>query len=110
MTWTPITRGQPDVLGVHPQWKGLLKVRIQLSRSPPSEWARFFMDAIGVSLPMNMHRPELYGAELMLRPPDSELDAYVQKIDERIGSANTQYEQLVLPRLRAQEERQKKEA
>lgn len=110
MAWTPITREEPKVLGVHRQWKGLLDVRIRLSRTPPPEWGQFFAQGIGVILPMSMHLPELRGAEVLLRPPDNELQVYVQKVDERIQSANAQYEQLVLPRLRAQEEQQMKVA
>jgi hypothetical protein len=87
-----------------------LDVRIHLSRTPPPEWAQFFQQGIGVILPMSMHLPELRGAEVLLRPPDNELQAYVLKVDERINSANTHYEQLVLPKLRAQEEQQKKAA
>ena len=100
MEWEPIERGRPEVDGVDPDYEGLLRVRIDLSRRPSREWAEFFLNPVGVGISLSMHPPELSGSSISIRPPDTELETYVAHVDERIEAANERYEQEVLPTLR----------
>src|SRR6266404_7135026 len=99
--WQAITRGQPEVDGVDADYPGLLNVRVPLSAYPPDEWQDFFLRPVGVGLSMSMHSPDLRGDEVVLRPPDSEVERYVKHVDERIVAANARYEAEVLPKRRA---------
>lgn len=60
---------------------------------------------------MSMHPPHLSGSTIYIRPPDRELEAYIEHIDERISAANATYEARFLPQARAaaQAENQVKE-
>ena len=108
MNWNRITRGEPKVLGVNRKHSGLLNVAIPLSESPPREWASYFERPVGISIRLSMHPPKLHGASVSITPPDEELEAYIKHVDERIEAANASFETQILPRLQAQEERQRK--
>lgn len=106
MKWTPITRGKPKVLGINEKYSGLLNVELDLSDTPPREWAEFFTHPTGIGISMSMHPPKLSGHIVSLRPPDGEIEKYVNHIDERIVAANAYYERQVIPDLEAAEARQ----
>jgi hypothetical protein len=103
--WTPIRRGEPRVLGVHPQYSGLLRIEIRLDPSPPVGWAQGFSSPRGVGIPISMHPPEIRGGSIYITPPDDEVEKYVAHIDERIAAANRVYQDEVMPDLRRRAER-----
>jgi hypothetical protein len=103
MNWQPITRGKPQVRGVHPTYRGLLEVVVELDRRPPDGWAQCFDHPEGVGMSLSMHPPRLSGGTIYLMPPDGEVEQYMAHIDERIRAANTSYEQRILPQVRAAE-------
>lgn len=107
VTWQPVTRGRPEVQGAHPEYPGLLRVRIPLEGSVTEEWSYYFLRPVGVGISLSMHPPELCGRTIRIRPPDDELECYVRHVDERIGAANERYESEVLPRLQEAVERRK---
>jgi hypothetical protein len=107
MEWKPIGRGRPQVLGVHPQYRGLLEIEIELDSMPSAEWVQAFNHPAGVSMSMSMHPPRLSGSTIYIRPPDQELASYIEHIDERIAAANATYEARVLPQERAAALREK---
>ena len=109
MEWKPIQREKPEVDRVDPDYEGLLRVRIDLNRQPPSEWARYFLNPIGVGISLSMHPPELFGSTISIRPPDNELAAYVAHVDERIEAANERYKREVVPALRKAAEEEARE-
>ncbi len=104
MTWTPIKRGKPEVRGVHSQYSGLLEVFVPLTPFPPPGWT---LDprpsVIG-------RRPKEVGGGAMITASDAELEEAIKDLDERIEAANRTYEQDVLPKRKAEEERQRLEA
>ncbi len=110
MSWTPIKRGKVEVVGRHPQFSGLLQVRVPLTSTPPAEWQHAFNTGIDVIVSLSMHKPELRGREVWLRPPDAQLEAYVRSLDERIAAANTWFENNVLPQVQARTAREQTEA
>jgi len=103
MAWNRITRGKPRVRGINSRYPGLINVEIDLSATPPSEWAEAFDHPSGVSISMGMHPPERSGSTIRLMCPDSELEAYVANVDARIAAANDSFERQVLPSLEAAE-------
>ncbi|WP_043412159.1 hypothetical protein, partial [Archangium violaceum] len=110
MSWTPIKRGEVEVVGPHPEHRGLLEVKVPLSAEPPSDWVFAFQNAFGVVTKANMLPPMLDGRDVWLTPRDGELAFYVSHLDERIASANAWYEQNVLPKINARAAREKAEA
>lgn len=105
--WTPITRGEVQIVGTHPEYPGLLEASIPLSEEPPPEWQDYFVNPVGVGISSSMHPPEIFGAEIRITPPDAELERYVRHVEERISSANQRYSKEVIPQLTL--ERQKDE-
>lgn len=98
MAWQPVTRGRPEVRGVHPQYPGLLRVRVPLEGPVTEEWSYYFLSPVGVGISLGMHPPELSGRTIRIRPPDDELGDYLRHVDERIEAANERYEADVLRR------------
>lgn len=102
--WNRIVRSaKPRVRGVDPQYSGLIDADIDLSTTPPAEWAQAFNNPPDVPISMNMHPPELAGSTIRIRYPDGQLAAYVANVDARIEAANLYFEQRVLPALIAAE-------
>src|SRR5947209_3279402 len=83
---------------------GLVNAEMDLSRTPPPEWAQAFDNPSDVPISMSMHPPERSGATIRIRYPDGQLAAYVANVDARIEAANLYFEQRVLPSLMAAEE------
>ena len=106
MKWTPITRSKPDPKGVNSRYPGLLNVEVNLSRTPPSEWAEFFSQPFAVPMKLSMHPPTLSGSIVELMLPDDEFDAYIESLDARIAAANESFERHVLPEVEAAEARE----
>lgn len=104
MEWKPIQRSKQRVLGVHPQYRGLLEVEVELSQRPPAEWGEAFLHPEGVEVSVSMHRPRLSGSIIYITPPDDQVEEYVRHVDERISAANATYEQRILPRARIAED------
>ena len=100
--WTPIERAAVRVRGVDPEFNGLLDVVVELSRTAPPEWCAFVERPVGVPTSLDMHRPKASGASVSIRPPDNELERYVEHLDECIAAANARYESEIVPRRRAQ--------
>ena len=103
--WVPITRGKPDPIGVDEKYRGLLDVEIELSATPPPEWAESFLHPVKVPISMSMHPPRLEGSTVIIKSPDNDLAAYVQHVDVRIAHANQGYEHKFLPAIDAARER-----
>jgi hypothetical protein len=104
MAWTRIVRsGKPRVKGINSRYSGLIDVEIDLTPTPPREWAQFFEQPFAVPTSLSMHPPKLSGSTVMLMLPDNELDAYVANVDVRIEAANDYFEAHVLPNLEAAE-------
>jgi hypothetical protein len=97
MNWVPITRKSPRVVGVNPKYASLLDVEIDVSDTPPDEWAQAFIQPSGVPISMSMHPPQLEGSTITLMPPDDQVEAYVAHVDVRIAHANERYERVGLP-------------
>ncbi len=109
MAWTRIVRsGKPRVRGVNADYSGLIDVEIDLSTTPPREWARVFMDPANIAnLSMGRRPPTLSGATIVSIPPDDQLQAAVADVDARIVATNDYFEQHVLPALNAAESQDK---
>jgi hypothetical protein len=104
MAWTRIVRtGKPRVRGANAQYSGLIDVEIDLSTTPPPEWAQAFVNPSGVEMSMGRRRPTLSGATVETSPPDDQLEAAVAEVDARIEAANSYFESRVLPALNAAE-------
>jgi hypothetical protein len=106
VTWTPITRSNPEPKGVNARYSGLLDVDVRLSSSPPSEWAEFFSRPFAVPTKLSMHPPRLSGSTVRLMLPDNEFDEYIQNLDARIAAANEYFERQVLPGLQSAQARE----
>jgi hypothetical protein len=103
MKWEPIVAGRPDVRGIHPRYSGLLEIVIPLNFTPPEEWTKFFENPSGVSISSGMHPPHVSGDEVFIRPPDTDIDEYVNHVILRIKAANEWYEREMVPRIVAEE-------
>src|SRR5437773_11900874 len=102
--WQPIKRGSPEVEGVSGRATGLLRVHIPLDRDPPREWEQSFLHPAGINISLSMHPPKISGDEIIITPPDSELEEYVRHVDERIRVANEFYSREVVPRMKRHQE------
>ncbi len=104
MAWTRIERsGKPRVRGPNDQYPGLIDVEIDLTLTPPREWAQAFLNPSGVSISMGWRHPTLSDATIRIMPPDDKLEANVAEVDARIAAANDYFERQVLPSLQAAE-------
>jgi hypothetical protein len=103
--WTPIERAEVKVRGIDPEFSGLLRVEVALTPSPPAPWRTYFERPSGVSMSLSMHPPRLIGSMVEIRPPDNELEKYLENVDERIRHANERYGAEALPAIQAQAER-----
>ncbi len=97
--WQPISRGRPNVVGVDPRQPGRLDVRIPLVGSVNGEWTRVFEAPAGVTVPPPKVQGGGEGPEARISPPDSQLEAYVADVDERIARANREYERAIWPQI-----------
>lgn len=108
--WIYVERINIEVEGIDPEESGLLQIRIDLNRVPEAEWQAFFESPAGGALPPSMHPPRLVSDAIRIRPPDDEVETYVEHVDERITTANEQYARQVLPQLQAEEADRDREA
>lgn len=99
-----------EVEGIDPEESGLLQIRIDLNRVPEAEWQAFFENPADGALPPSMPPPRLVSDAIRIRPPDDEVENYVEHVDERITTANEQYARQVLPQLQAEEADRDREA
>ena len=97
-----------QVKGVDPEAPELLVVEVTLSAAPPGEWPHRFENPPGVEIPTSMLPPKVDRSVVRFRVSDDQLEQYIQKIDERIATANDYYADEVLPARLAVE--QKKQA
>lgn len=103
MEWERIRLGKPNVLGVNEQYSGLLDVDVPLEPTPDVHWTAVFeRGPSGISYSVSMHPPRIHGTSIRLRPPDSELERYVEALHERVEATNDQYEREILPHLRSE--------
>jgi hypothetical protein len=103
-----IQLGKPKVLGIDSEASGLINVEIELEPQPDGNWLNVFRDGPpGPMWPMSMHPPRLQGSKVILRPPDNEVEMYLNALGERVEATNAYYEREIAPRLRQQEERRK---
>jgi hypothetical protein len=91
------------VKGINPQYSGLINAEMDLTTTPPSEWAQAFDNPSDVPISMGMHPPERSGATIRISYPDGQLAAYVTNVDARCEAANLYFERQVLPSLNAVE-------
>lgn len=109
MRWEPITITGRRVKGRNAQYEGLLDVDIDLSTTPPTAWAQFFMNPSGIGISISMHPPSLSGSTVHIRPPDDEVERYAKHIEERVAHTDRWFEETALPEISAAEERQRAE-
>lgn len=108
--WIYVERINIEVEGIDPQESGRLLIRIDLNRVPEAEWQSFFeTSSAGASSP-SMNPPRLVSDTITIRPPDEEVETYVEHVDERITTANEQYASRILPQLQAEEAERDREA
>ncbi len=105
MSQTDIKPGKPKVLGVDANYKGLLNVEIPLDPHPDANWAAIFSRGpSGVSYSLSMHPPQLVGGKIVIRPPDGDVEKYVEVVKARIDGTNREYAEQVEPVLKARQE------
>jgi hypothetical protein len=76
---TNVQLGNPEVLGIDADFSGLLRVRIPLSPRPDQHWAEVFEQGPpDVSYSIDMHPIRLSGGYVDIRPPDDQVEKYVQ--------------------------------
>lgn len=110
MSQTNIKPGKPRVLGVDQQYPGLLNVEIPLEPKPDTHWSEIFMRGPSdVPFSVSMHPPRLVGSKVIIRPPDDEVQRYVEYIAARVAGTNKNYAEQVEPKLRAQREAAERE-
>jgi hypothetical protein len=108
--WQRIELGEPKVLGINKDYSGLLEVDVPLTPAPDLHWVAVFDRGAGVPHSVSMHPPRLHGAGVRLRPPDAEVEAYMDALRQRVAATNDEYEQRILPALNAEAERGEEEA
>jgi hypothetical protein len=96
------------VLGVHPEYSGLLEIEVELDPYPPRGWEQGFNHPEGVGISLSMHPPRLSGSTIYIMPPDKQVEDYIKHIDERIDAANAIFEKRHLPELHAAEDARNK--
>jgi len=102
MGWQPIERGKPEVLGIHPQYSGLLRVEIPLVGDVDGYWTACFKNPTGLGISLSMHPPKIYGNTVEITPGDGDLESYLEHIDDRIDAANKYYRSHLLPEIEAE--------
>src|SRR5262249_20959805 len=101
MEWKPIARERiaGENVDRHAEASELLEVRIRLSDEPPPDWVQAFERGFNTTTYLSMHPFRIEGDEVVITPPDNELEAYVASVDQRIAAANNWYETQVWPRI-----------
>jgi hypothetical protein len=100
-----VRRSSTDVVGIDPEARGLILVRVQLEPAPDRHWAQIFggnsaWDAPpGHSFSISMHPPRLSGSTVTLRPPDGDVEKYLDSLDDRIACTNRHYTTVIKPQL-----------
>jgi hypothetical protein len=108
---TSIKAGKARVLGIDQEASGLLNVEVPLEPKPDEYWTEIFISGPpGPVWPISMHPAHLSGGTVELRPPDRELDKYLEELNTRIESTNRSYAQEIAPKIKAEQERQKSAA
>jgi hypothetical protein len=103
--WTDIERASLDVVDLVARGRGtedLAKVDVGLSAVPPYGWVEYFREPTGVKLPQDMH-PSLSQDRVSFTAPVSDLERFVEALDDVIGQANRRYVTNDVPRLESQE-------
>ena len=99
-----IRLGEARVLGVDREASGLLNVEVPLEPRPDRFWLQIFESGPpGPMWPVSMHPPRLSGATVQIRPPDAELEMYLDRLRERVEATNAYYAREVAPELERQQ-------
>jgi hypothetical protein len=105
-----VRRAATEVLGIDREARGLIRVRVRLEPSPDRQWAAIFGgngawdSPPGHSFSLSMHPPRLSGSTVTLRPPDGEVEKYLDSLDDRIACTNRHYESVVKPQIERERE------
>ena len=83
--------GKPQVRGGNSEYSGLLDVDVPLSPRPDRYWTQIFNDGPpNVPFSISMRPPPLSGGTVHLRPPDNEVEKYIEYLERRIeGTTST---------------------
>jgi hypothetical protein len=114
-----ISIGRPQVVGIDPGDRELIRIRVPLTPEPTDPWLQVFAHgAPGVSYAVSMHPPTVEAVkmqpptivghdEVMLRCPDGEIEHYLASLRERVEWTNVYYNREIAPQIqRGREERE----
>jgi hypothetical protein len=109
---TEIKLGKPKVVGIDPQYSGLVVVRIPLTPSPDQHWTEIFnRTPPGVSYSVSMERPKVGSGGIELRVAENQVEKGYEAARAFAEGANRYYAERIEPQLRRQrEEREREEA
>jgi hypothetical protein len=100
-----IQLGKAKVGGVDERASGLLKVWVPFEPRPPVEWLNVFGAGSGPIWPASMHPPDISRDGTYLRPPDEEVEMYINALQQQVDATNTYYNSEIGPELERQRQR-----
>ena len=94
-----ITVGDAHVLGIDAEYPGLLNVEVALEPEPDQDWQRIFaQEPLGASFSLSMHPPRINGDRVTIRPPDDQLEKYMDALRVRVAATNADSDRIVRPK------------
>jgi hypothetical protein len=97
---TNITLAHAQVVGIDVEYPGLLSVEVTLDPEPDEDWQRIFaQQPSGESFSASMHPPRISAGRVTIRPPDDQLEKYMDALRKRVAATNADYDRIVRPKL-----------
>lgn len=100
-----VKRTKTEIVGIDPEAKGLIQVRVTLEPAPDPYWLEVFGSPPGFGFSVSMHPPRISRSTVYLRAPDAEIPRYIENLDERIEATNRHYAAEVEPQLERERQR-----
>jgi hypothetical protein len=108
MSWKPIGRLSPEVVGINKRYTDLIDVKIRLTSALPAKWVELFKSNAGQEI--GGRSVSINEDTVTFSSTEEELREVIAQVDRRIAAANDGYANFVLPEQEAARKRAAAEA